>query len=80
MTPTAASPTMVIVRLWARSQSSNALSARVVPSGAIRYTSSGTQMTSTLTITTRATPSASRPRESSEVATVCTAAMRPADG
>jgi hypothetical protein len=80
MTPTAISPTIVIMRLWARSQSSNALSARVVPSGAIRYTSSGTQMTSTLTITTRATPSASWPTESFEVAITCTAATRPAEG
>jgi hypothetical protein len=80
MTPTAASATMVMVRLRARSHSSKPLSARVVASGAIRYTSSGTQMLSTSTSTTRATPSASRPSESCEVATTCTAAMRPADG
>ena len=80
MSPTAVSAAMVMVRLWARSQSSNARSARVVRSGAIRCTSNGTQMTSTLTITTRATPVASRPSESSEEPIVWTAAMRPADG
>jgi len=80
MTPTAVSPTMVIVRLCARSQSSKARSARVVASGAIRYTSSGTQITSTSTSTTRATPTASSPSESCEVPIACTAATRPADG
>jgi hypothetical protein len=80
ITPTATSPTMVIARLCAFSQSSNARSVRVVASGAIRYTTSGTQMVSTSTSTTRATPTASRPTESCEVPIACTAATRPADG
>jgi hypothetical protein len=80
MSPTAVSPTMVIVRLCARSQSSKALSARVVASGAIRYTSSGTQIVSTSISTTSATPTASSPSESCEVPIAWTAATRPADG
>jgi len=80
MTPTATSPTIVIVRLCARSQSSKPLSARVVASGAIRYTSSGTQMTITSTSTTRATPTASSPSESCEVPIAWTAATSPAEG
>jgi hypothetical protein len=70
----------VIARLRLRSQSSNARRARVVASGAIRYTSSGTQIVSTSTSTTSAIPTASSPSESREVPIACTAATRPADG
>jgi hypothetical protein len=80
MTPSAVSATMLMMRLCRRSQSSNDLSARVVASGAIRYTSNGTQIVSTSMSTTRAIPSASSPSESCEVPIACTAATRPADG